>query len=139
MQNKSTGLVICLALIALVMTGCGKEQAELVPVTGVVTIKGAPAADILVRFMPDGMEDNAGPSSYGVTNEQGEFSLTCDDGRVGAVPGNHVVTFVDTVEERPAQGEVATKPPRVDSIFTTAAGGKRLKVVAGEKIELALP
>ncbi len=123
----------------LLMVGCGKTPAELVPVSGVVTIGGKPAANIMVRFMPDVMKDNSGPSSSAITNEQGEFTLVADDQRPGAVAGNHVVTFVDMDEERPAQGEELSKPPRLDSAFTTAAGGKRVTVVAGQSVTLDLP
>ncbi len=126
----------CLLLICCL--GCGKQDAELVPVTGTLTIKGQPAGGIMLRFMPDAVENNDGPSSSAITDENGQFTLKCDDGRDGAVPGNHVVTFVDMEEDRPAQGETSTKPPRIDSILTTAAGGKRLTIAAGQPVKLEL-
>ncbi len=127
------------ALLGLVLvTGCGKQEAELIPVSGTVKIDGVLAPNILVRFMPDIIEKNTGPSSSAITNEKGEFTLKCDDQRDGAVAGNHVVTFVDMDEERPAQGEELTKPPRIDSIWTTAAGGTRVTVAAGQPINIDL-
>ncbi|MBL8892550.1 MAG: hypothetical protein JNL67_21415 [Planctomycetaceae bacterium] len=130
-------ILICLSVLALAV-GCGKQEAELVPVSGTLKIDGVAAPNILVRFMPDVMENGAGPSSSAITNEKGEFTLKCDDQREGAVPGNHVVTFVDMDEERPAQGEELTRPPRVDSTWTTAAGGTRLTVVAGQPVNIEL-
>jgi hypothetical protein len=92
----------------------------------------------MLRFMPDAVENNNGPSSSAITDESGQFTLKCDDGRDGAVPGNHVVTFIDMEEDRPAQGEESTKPPRIDSVLTTAAGGKRLTISAGQPVKLEL-
>jgi hypothetical protein len=137
--SRSSALTLGLTLAWLLCClGCGKKDAELVPVTGTLTIKGKPAGGILLRFMPDVVENNTGPSSSAITDENGNFTLKCDDGRDGAVPGNHVVTFVDMEEERPAQGEEATKPPRIDSILTTAVGGKRLTIAAGQPVKLEL-
>jgi hypothetical protein len=138
MEMKRFALT-CLAVAGLLLVGgCGKKEAELVPVTGTVKIDGVLAPNILVRFMPDIVEDNTGPSSSGITNEKGEFTLKCDDQRDGAVVGNHVVTFVDMDEERPAQGEELTRPPRIDSTWTTAAGGTRLVVTAGQPVNIEL-
>jgi len=130
-------LLFSVALLVCCL-GCGKKDAELVPVSGTLTIKGRPAGGVLLRFMPDIVENNSGPSSTAITDENGNFTLKCDDGRDGAVPGNHVVTFVDMEEERPGQGEESTQPPRIDSILTTAAGGKRLTVAAGQPVKLEL-
>lgn len=123
--------------VALVV-GCGKQEAELVPVSGTLKIDGVVAPNIMVRFMPDIMEKGTGPSSTAITNEKGEFTLKCDDQRDGAVPGNHVVTFIDIDEERPAQGEEQTRPPRIDSAWTTAAGGTRVVVTAGQPVNIDL-
>lgn len=136
-SSSAKALWLSFALLVCCL-GCGKQDAELVPVTGTLTIKGQPAGGIMLRFMPDAVENNTGPSSSAITDENGNFTLKCDDGRDGAVPGNHVVTFVDMEEERPAQGEEATKPPRIDSILTTAAGGKRLTITAGQPVKLEL-
>jgi hypothetical protein len=131
-------LFVSLAVISFSL-GCGKQPAELVPVSGTVKIGGQPAANIMLRFMPDVMKENSGPTSSAITDENGQFTLKSDDGRDGAVVGDHVVTFVDMDEERPAQGEELTRPPRIDSILTTAAGGKRVTVVAGQNVDFDLP
>lgn len=136
MKHKA---LICFAMVsALMVCGCEKQEAELVPVTGTVKIDGVLAPNVLVRFMPDVMQQNTGPSSSAITNENGEFTLKCDDQREGAVVGNHVVTFVDMAEERPSQGEELTRPPRIDSVWTTAAGGTRLVVTAGQPVNIEL-
>lgn len=132
-------VLTCFAVASLILvSGCGKQESELIPVTGTVKIDGVLAPNIMVRFMPDIMDKNMGPSSSAITNEKGEFTLKCDDQRDGAVGGNHVVTFIDMDEERPAQGEESTRPPRIHSVWTTAAGGSRVTVTAGQPVNLEL-
>lgn len=135
---KPFALVLIVLTNLVLVSGCGKQETELVPVSGTLKIDGVLAPNILIRFMPDIVEKNTGPSSSAITNDKGEFALKCDDQREGAVTGNHVVTFVDMDEERPAQGEELTRPPRIDSIWTTAAGGTRLTVAAGQPVNIEL-
>jgi hypothetical protein len=50
------------------------------------------------------------------------------------------VLLADTLEERPAQGSRAVKPPRLDSRFGTMAGGLMATVSeSGEAIRLQIP
>jgi len=74
------------ALVALVATGCG--QSPTVKVTGTVTIKGEPAENVQVTFLPaDGR-----PAS-GVTDAQGKFELSTFTQNDGAIPGEQTVTL----------------------------------------------
>jgi len=133
--------LVCLAVVSFfsLTPGCGKQSVDLAPVSGTVKIGGKPAGDIMLRFMPDISKKNTGPTSSAITDQNGEFTLKTDDGRDGAVLGDHVVTFVDMTEERVEQGEEMTRPPRIDSILTTGAGGKRVTVVAGQNVDFDLP
>lgn len=73
--------------------GCGQsgDLPEIAPARGVVTFKGKPLAQANVTFIPD-----SGPIASGVTDEQGNFTLTTQ-GRSGARIGNHRVTIQASV------------------------------------------
>lgn len=88
-----------LAVIVMGMAGCG-PRSNLPPlgkVSGTVTIAGAPAVGIIVRFMPRG----GGRGSIGVTNEQGRYTLSFISRDDGAIVGMHKVSF----DREPAEGE----------------------------------
>ena len=76
-------------LLLPVATGCGSPY-NLAPVSGKVTIDGAPGDNCNVAFEPIGSQTNPnpGPTSLGLTNEQGVFTLqTVPDKHAGAVVG----------------------------------------------------
>ena len=105
-------------LAGCLLTGCGKKEARIVPVSGVVKIDGHPASNIAVRFLPDGQKGFIGPSSTGITDEQGKFTLQCDSGKPGGVVGWHRVTFDDLNVDRPAQGQKQMNLPRFDGKYS---------------------
>ena len=73
-------------LAAFLAAGCG--QSPTVKVSGTVTIKGQPAENVQVTFLPaDGR-----PSS-GVTDAQGKFELSTFTNGDGAMPGEQTVTL----------------------------------------------
>ena len=78
------------------LCGCNSSKFDLAPVSGVVTLDGEPVADARVIFEPQrtGQEAlSAGPSSNGVTDDEGRFTLeTTVEGHRGAVVGAHTVT-----------------------------------------------
>ena len=108
---------VCIALgLTTFAAGCWNSiaEAELAPADGIVKINGQPAAGILVQFLPEVKKGQPGPTSTGLTNEMGEFELETIDGKLGAVVGPCKVLFVDTLEERVPQGQIAN-PPRIPS------------------------
>ena len=111
--------------------GCGGSAPTLVPAEGVVLIDGEPAADISVQFLPDEIEGEPRPTSYAVTDAEGRFTLRTYEQGEGAVLGGHNVILVDTLEERPEQGQELTRPPRVNSRYSTITGGLRAEVTEG--------
>lgn len=128
------------AVALLCVPGCGPPAAKLVPAEGTLTIAGKPAGDIALQFLPEDLEGERRPTSFAVTDAEGRFRLTTYEGQEGAVEGIHTVLIVDTLEERPAQGEVAAKPPRVDPRHSTMTGGIRCQIAAGGgPITLELP
>jgi hypothetical protein len=91
-RTASWRLLPSLALLAVVaMAGCS-SRAKLAEVTGKVTLKGAPLPRVMVEFIPDGP---TGPRASGTTDENGQYTLTCDDQRKGAMVGPNRVVLHD--------------------------------------------
>jgi hypothetical protein len=76
-----------LLLMSLILPGCGSGGPTVVPVTGTVTRNGNPVAHVHLDFMPEA----GGRPSWGVTNEQGQFTLEYDPQQKGAEVGKHKV------------------------------------------------
>jgi hypothetical protein len=68
------------------LAGCG-SGAGLVPVSGTLTYKGKAVANAYVDFQPE-----TGRPSWGLTNDQGQFTLEFDSKHKGAVAGKHKVS-----------------------------------------------
>src|SRR5262245_5662428 len=115
-------------LLCLATAGCGGKKHKFVPVEGVVEINGRPASNILVRFLPDGLKNNEGPPSSGITDEKGAYRLKSDKGDDGAVPGWHRVIFEDLNVDRPPQGQRQQHPTRLDAHWHTASTGVEIQL-----------
>jgi hypothetical protein len=127
-----------IATVLMMMSGCGEQEA--VPVVaskGVVRINGTPAANILVRFVPEGKQETGLISSSATSDTEGRFQLVASDGRDGAIPGPGHILLTDLEEERPAQGEVATKAPRLPPDYGVL-GPASLTATVAEGAELAV-
>ena len=127
-----------IAAFLLMISGCIEQEA--VPVVaskGVVRINGTPAANILVRFFPDGKQETGLISSSATSDTEGRFQLVASDGRDGAIPGPGYFLLTDLEEERPAQGEVSTKAPRHPPEYGVL-GPAPLIVTVAEGTELAV-
>jgi hypothetical protein len=122
--------MLCGIALALCL-GCGGEQgAQTVPVSGVVTYRGKPLADVNVVFMP-----RSGPPATGVTDAEGKFELTTLD-QTGAVVGTHQVTVTASQGEidMPLPGQPPAKPksPIPTKYATAESSGLTAEVKAGE-------
>jgi|EndMetStandDraft_8_1072994.scaffolds.fasta_scaffold428244_1 hypothetical protein len=73
-------------LTAVVWAGC--SQSPTLKVTGTVTIKGEPAENVQVTFLP-----KEGRPAAGVTDAQGRFELSTFKPGDGAMPGEQTVTL----------------------------------------------
>jgi hypothetical protein len=84
------------ALVALPAAGCGGTPYKTAPVSGRVTLDGRPLPKATVMFIPAaGTEGKALPSSAGLTDEAGRYSLVLDGGKKeGAVVGKHKVVIL---------------------------------------------
>ena len=87
--------ILAVAAGCLLLPGCGKTEYELAPVSGQVTMKGKPLANIQVSFQPVSKrsdEPNPGPGSYATTDADGRYTLrTIEPEADGAVVGQHKV------------------------------------------------
>lgn len=137
LRRPWTFAVVLFALSGI--AGCTKPV-KLVEAGGVVEIDGKPAEGILVQFLPEAADGERRPSSFATTAADGSFTLMTHDGKPGAVIGRHAIVLADTLEERPAQGSRATRPPRLDGRYTTMSGGLNANVSeGGESIRVRVP
>jgi hypothetical protein len=102
MSSVRCAFIRCGALLFLgVLTGCGSDGPQILPVTGTLTYKGQAVNNAVLWFQPE-----TGRPSWGQTDEQGQFKLSYDKTRDGAVAGKHKV-WIDrravTQAERDAQ------------------------------------
>src|SRR4029453_18299896 len=81
-------------LAALALSGCGKSKLTVAPVSGTVTLDGAPLAAASVMFQPK----DGGRPSFGVTNAQGHYILEYSMSELGAKVGPCTVRI--TTENR---------------------------------------
>lgn len=110
----------------LTTTGCGDGRIPTVPVSGVVTLDGAPLGDCTVTFLPRADSQGslvAGAPSAAKTGPDGRFILSTNDGRQGAVAATHVVRI------RPAEtGDLDNpddpgRPPKTTALPRNAMDG----------------
>src|SRR6516162_11327434 len=80
-------------LVLLSALGCSSQR--FAPVSGRVTLNGAPLANALVSFNPIPKEGSAeaGPGSVGTTNDHGEYTLRVGPDQPGALVGKHRVAI----------------------------------------------
>jgi len=99
----------------MIVAGCSPSGPAFAPVNGRLTSQGKPVAEVQVEFWPD----VTGPRSIGMTDADGRYSLTSDDGEhEGAVVGSHKVVLVDLI----AYGKVPiTKPRDIEKINLKSA------------------
>ena len=86
----------------LMLAGCGKTNLSVAPVSGTVTLDGAPLKAASVTFQPK----EGGRPSFGVTNQQGRYTLEYSLNELGAKVGPCTVRI--TTESRSDDGK-ATK------------------------------
>lgn len=82
-----SGMLTCL------LCGCGDDgpdySADVVPVSGTITMRGEPVAGAQVHFAPT---DDKGKPANGMTDDAGKYTLKTPKGGEGAVPGEYNVS-----------------------------------------------
>jgi hypothetical protein len=113
-----------LVLSAVLLSGCGGSGPELAPVSGRVTLDGAPMAGARIRFQP---EAGGGSPSFGTANQDGHYELGYKRGQSGALIGWHTVSI-----KRGARDDAdKSKPQPLPARYNTASE-LREEVKAGE-------
>jgi hypothetical protein len=88
--------ITLLAVLATLAAGCSKKPYDVAPVSGQVTLDGQPVPRVSVMFQPVATPGNynPGPGSYGITDENGRYTLKLIGKETpGAVIGKHKVRF----------------------------------------------
>jgi hypothetical protein len=124
-------IVSVCGLFAL-LVGCNQEPYRVAPVSGHVTLDGKPVAQVAVMFQPVAPEGNVnpGPGSFGITDEEGRYSLKLVGKETpGGVVGKHKVRFdpysdepSDPTSDRPfrpkkAMPKIPAKYNHVEALF----------------------
>src|SRR5687767_14997283 len=94
--------VVSLALSLLLIAGCG-EKPSVAPVSGIVTLNGAPLVGASITTQPIAAADslNAGSGSFGTTDAEGRFELDLVKPAVkGAIIGEHRVMISPAAKNR---------------------------------------
>ncbi len=132
---------------AIAVVGCANRP-KLAEVKGKVTLKGKPLPSIMVEFIPEGP---VGPRSTGVTDENGQYTMICEDKRAGAVIGPNRVILRDTTmfgdkflgRKMEQLGPKDVKPSRIPEHFGDIARTPLKKEVKPEPntidLELSTP
>ena len=120
--------LIPVAALLAAAAGCG-DGPKYVPVSGVIKVDGKPYKNAVVSFQPVGTPDNPAPGqgSSALTDEEGRYTLVCDNGQTGAVAGKHRVriqtkrddpmAFIDPEVGSPDDlGPLTKKGARIDPI-----------------------
>jgi len=88
-------LISCMViLLSVTVLGCSSERSRHAA-TGTVTLNGAPAPFVVVRFHPPASDPTAGGS--GPTDPAGKFTIGQDGKNTGLPSGEYKVTFSQTL------------------------------------------
>jgi len=129
--------VLATALVA----GCSSGP-EFGTVSGTVTAKGQPAANVRVEFHPNAQGGTTGPTSVAETDADGRYTLsyaTPDRTGKGAVVGTHKVVLQDLkmAESETGRGVPVRFGPDYGGVLTTPLAKQ---VAAGDQtIDIAVP
>lgn len=98
------------------LAGCG-SYGDRVPVIGVVTIDGAPLANVFVTFRPD--DGEPGNGGFAITDSSGKFEISYPDTGKGLIPGRYKVTITPPPQEK---SEGPPKPSPVKQMSKSEPG-----------------
>jgi len=89
-------MLLFLLTISVPMLGCSDGKLKTYPVSGIVTMNGAPVEGATVIFNPS--KEGVGDAATGITDAKGEYKLQTAQGRVdaGTTPGEYVVMIKKT-------------------------------------------
>ena len=119
---KRSFIILAAAALPIAPLGCGNPPG-LYPVYGKVLVKGEPAAGAVVYFHHEGSSAPSSPAiPFGIVEDDGDFSLMCDDQGNGCPPGRYAVLVEwrngASDEVVPAKTKGKTKPAKRSRIRT---------------------
>jgi hypothetical protein len=122
-------------LLVLLLLGCssGPKLPPLAPVSGVVTINGAPVPRGTVQFVPEG----GGPTATGEIGADGGYTLKTA-GVDGAMVGTHLVK-VDARDVPKGDWDTLPKYLTPKKYASEKASGLKFEVKAGQSNKIDLP
>jgi hypothetical protein len=99
-------LRFCVGLVLVVLFGCSSKSYKVAQVSGRVTLDGKPLPKASVTFAPMASKENQnpGPTSHGLTDADGRFTLIFDTSTTGSVVGKCRV-YITTLQTDPAADE----------------------------------
>jgi hypothetical protein len=103
---------ICLFFVILVTAGCSHESKIATDVVkGKVTLDGEPIGGVSINFTPEG--NAGGRSAYGVSREDGTYTLSTLGGAAGqgTTTGKYIVTVSKIIEESTGKQEPDPNDP----------------------------
>jgi hypothetical protein len=103
MKRRRLTLIVLPLLAGTLLAGCGGGR-KTVPVSGVITLEGAPLAGAQVTFHPMASD---GRMAIGISDSNGRFSLTTYKPNDGALPGRYRITVALGLNETPADAKLA--------------------------------
>ena len=92
-DRKRFGLCVLVVFSFALESGCGDGRAKRVPVSGIVTIDGAPLAFGSVTFLPEPGQASA-RAGGGSLDENGAFSISSFTPNDGLMPGKYSVMIL---------------------------------------------
>lgn len=103
--------------------GC-EGKYKIVPVSGMVTVKGKPAFDCQVSFQIISEAKYPGPSAIGKTDSEGRFILKTIEQkpRKGAIPGKYQVRL-EWMNTSPPEGKLPEELPKPYKLPPQAVNG----------------
>lgn len=101
----------------LIAAGCGRSGPELAIVTGKVTLDGEPVAHAQLTFKPPAT-GSGGSTAYGVTDNQGNYTLQYSRDARGALPGQYEVVIESP--PKPSKSEIAELKAAGENVPETA-------------------
>lgn len=107
MGSRLARIALLAVMVGLACVGgCSRRSYSLAPVTGRVTLDGAPLAGGVVNFQPQATgATTVGPGSTGRIDADGRYQLASIDGVPGAVVGRHLVRIYSRSPESAPKGD----------------------------------
>jgi hypothetical protein len=109
-------LVLRVGLLVAVAAalGCGKRPPQFIEVSGVVLLNGQPLPNAKVEFVPDVQGFGAEINSFGISDDQGRFTLARSMSRE---PGTAVAKSWVLITELPTPREYRSQDPATQARF----------------------